>query len=145
MKLIFVFWVVVPHYHQMFESSMSESTEGVLRLDHVSPDVFNALLVFLYSGVVDVSSGFSAEIAASLLDLSHQYMIAELARACVYALRLAVNPSNCLELFLVSQRYHTPSYASAPLNDLCWVFALTYCVFLLVLLFCLLLGWKRRL
>jgi len=107
----------------MFSHKMSESLEGVVRLDDISLAVLRQVLRFLYTGTCDLGGGYGEskseykerkdksqphDMAAQLFAAADRFQIADLQLFCAAKLSENVSADNAAELLLLADAYHAP-------------------------------------
>jgi len=87
-----------PVFRSMFESQMIESTASSIPIHHCKPEVFRALLIYLYTDLLCVSQSLVLE----LVQLASQYGLRDLERLCEGFMYLNIDGENCLDLLQYS-------------------------------------------
>lgn len=91
------------YFRHMFDSRMRETSEMEIPIPNVSYDVFRALLEYLYSGRVRVSSG---SLAVDLLKAADMFQIEGLRSLCVEKVEQALTVQNAAFICQVADTHN---------------------------------------
>lgn len=91
---------VSPMLRKMFTIDMTESKEGVSRVDHIEPKTFGDMLKFIYGG--EISENINAR---ELYSAADYYQIEPLKKICEQEVHSSLNISNALEIFVWAHPY----------------------------------------
>jgi hypothetical protein len=87
------------YFKAMFNAGMKEQIGGRVTIEETTPEAFQAILLYLYTGNPDV---VSEEVVLDLLRLADQYLVGDLYRYCVNFMERHLCKSNAVEWFLFS-------------------------------------------
>ena len=87
------------YFKAMFNAGMKEQIGGRVTIEETTPEAFQAILVYLYTGNPDV---VSEEVVLDLLRLADQYLVGDLYRYCVNFMEHHLCKGNAVEWFLFS-------------------------------------------
>lgn len=90
-----------PIFDAMFYGAAAEKNEPI-RIVDAQPDIFKALLNYIYTSKINISS---TEEACQVCYLAKKYMLDHLTYECLEYLSEALNPSNVFEIYEFSQLF----------------------------------------
>ncbi|KAJ8321330.1 hypothetical protein KUTeg_001188 [Tegillarca granosa] len=100
---------VSPYFDAMFSSGMIESLNGIVHLQGVSPQIFEKILSFIYSGQKVVA----IENADELLKAAAMLQIKELHKKCENFLLGKITSENCIGAWKLSKSHDCPALSKA--------------------------------
>ncbi|XP_071508218.1 actin-binding protein IPP-like [Diadema antillarum] len=81
-----------PYFDAMLSGGMSESSQDVIDIHGVEPEIFNCLLEFIYTGNIEVTTSN----AQGLLFAADMFQLTEIKDICSSFLKLQLHSSNCV-------------------------------------------------
>ncbi|CAI8010895.1 Kelch-like protein 18 [Geodia barretti] len=93
-----------PYFEAMFLSGMSESRQSVVDLQGLSPDAFEAILRFFYTGNIRITK----DNVQTILPASSIFQLDDLKKACANFLVHQLAPCNCLGITTFARTYGCP-------------------------------------
>lgn len=100
-----------PYFEAMFLSGMSETHQRVVDLQGVSPDAFDAILRFFYTGSIKIGK----DNVQTILSAASIFQLDDLKKACANFLVQQLAPCNCLGIRAFAQ-----TYGCARLEEQAW-------------------------
>lgn len=91
------------YFNAMFTGGLKESTQKIIKITDVTPEIFEAILKFIYSGEFPDDL---APIAKDLLIAADKYNLPPLVTTCEYKLSQDVNLENCIDLLVFADLYN---------------------------------------
>lgn len=98
-----VLYARAEYFRNMFDSKMRETSEKEINIPDVAYDVFLAVLEYLYSGTVNVSSG---KLSVELLKAADMFRIEGLRNLCVEKVEQAVTVDNAAFICQVADMHN---------------------------------------
>lgn len=105
-----------PVFSTLFASDTIESQENMITVTDFEPDIFKALLDFIYSGRVENIN----DIAIELYQLAHKYMVTKLCLHCVDVMLKSIDEDNVEDILLLAEVYgenELKKFAQECIND----------------------------
>jgi speckle-type POZ protein len=84
------------YFAAMFKHPMKEQSTNQIKMEDIDPDVFQALLRFIYTGRVRTAT--METMAANLFIAADKYLLNELKNECENYFRHHMSPDNCVVL-----------------------------------------------
>lgn len=100
------------HFRAMFTSGMRESQAEVIEVHDITLPAFNALLNYLYSGVVEITEDNVVE----LLMISNQYTLTHLQEQCECYVEKGIYKDNAAYILEMAHRYQTHHLRTIAMN-----------------------------
>lgn len=100
------------HFRAMFTSGMRESQAEVIDVHDITLPAFNALLNYLYSGVVEITEDNVVE----LLMISNQYTLTHLQEQCECYVEKGIYKDNAAYILEMAHRYQTHHLRTIAMN-----------------------------
>jgi len=94
------------YFEKMFDSDMQESVSNRVEVTDVQPDTFQAVLSYLYGGVMEEES---FESLAELIAAADKYGLDELKKICESTLRYNLQFDNIIDALLVADTHNCTS------------------------------------
>ena len=93
-----------PFFEKLLNSDMTESKEGVVRLEMLSELCLRDILEFIYAGSVQISATDNAQDLIAMADYLILPKLKTLAEKCLIK-KLKLNDSNSLSIYYFAERY----------------------------------------
>jgi len=93
-----------PVFSAMFNSDMKEKGLERVDLPEITPDIFNALLRFIYTDRVKLTDGN----VEPLLALANQYLLPSLKSKCEQFIIKQLTTENCIEMLTLADLHNAP-------------------------------------
>ncbi|XP_037052171.1 speckle-type POZ protein-like [Bradysia coprophila] len=87
----------------MFASQYKETIEGVCRVDHIKPNIFQNMLQFIYAGVIPANL---EDVSVDLYKAADYYRIVKLMEICKEAIHFRLINCNALEVYELATMYN---------------------------------------
>ncbi|MGH0135735.1 UNVERIFIED_CONTAM: hypothetical protein FKN15_050779 [Acipenser sinensis] len=84
-----------PYFSALFTGGMREADKDIVQILGVEADVFEMLLEFIYSGVVNVT----VENVQELIITADMLQLSEVVKICCEFLKVQMDPSNCVGIY----------------------------------------------
>lgn len=94
------------YFKVMFTGNLVESVQDKIDITDVEPDVFEAILQFVYSGQLPIDYD---DITKDLLIAADKYNLQKVVTQCEQVLCQNVNKDNCVELLIFADKYNQKS------------------------------------
>ena len=102
-----------PVFAAMFQHDMKEAALNRVEIVDIEPDVFQALLRFIYTDQVDLTS---IEMSQALFAAAHRYFLDLLKLECEAFLAKELTVENCFELLMLAENYDAATLKDAVVN-----------------------------
>ncbi len=90
-----------PVFRAMFQNPMAEATTKTVEIKDLSPEIVDAMLLFIYTGDVPNLD----ELAVELLAAAEKYALEDLKSLCEQQLTSGLDIENAVDLFLLADMY----------------------------------------
>jgi len=101
-----------PVFAAMLLSGMKESAENRVEIDDIAPDIFEALLRFIYTDRIDLTTINTKDLLAA----ANKYLLPLLKFQCQRFLSESINIENCVELLALADLHNAEHLKKSALN-----------------------------